>query len=427
MQTVWALIDCNNFYVSCERVFNPSLNGKPVIVLSNNDGCVISRSNEAKRLGVKMGVPLYQVKDLIETHQIAVFSSNYTLYGDMSKRVMSMLSGFTPTIEVYSIDEAFLDFSGMIEGDSMKQYANNIVKKIYKGTGIPVSVGIAPTKTLAKAAVHFAKKFPAYRGVCLIDTEEKREKALSLLPVSEVWGIGRKMSKRLNERFIYTAAEFVKQNAQWVQKYFTVSGLQTWKELQGIACVEANHVPFKQSICTSRSFPNHGVDDLRVLESAVANFAAECARKLREQRTVCSEVTVFAATSRFNLQEPSNYIQQHISLQVPSCSPDEIISAALAGLRLHTRADDKFFYKKAGVVVWGICSNEAIQTHLFDTVDREKQARLLQVIDSINKKNGYNTIRIAMQDQNYRDLLKQEHKSRQFTTNIKEIIEVKVK
>ena len=228
-----ALVDCNNFYCSCECVFNPNLRTQPVVVLSNNDGCIVARSNEAKALGIQMGCPLYQVKDLLEQHQVAVFSSNYNLYGDMSRRVMMLLSEFTPELTQYSIDEAFLDFSGMGEGETLRRYGKNIVKTVGRGTGIPVTVGIAPTKTLAKVASKFGKKFKGYEGVCLIDTEEKRIKALQQFDIADVWGIGRRHLAKMNYYDVHTAWDFTQKSESWVRRLFTVTGVRTWRELRG--------------------------------------------------------------------------------------------------------------------------------------------------------------------------------------------------
>lgn len=426
MPELFALVDCNNFYASCERVFHPDLEDRPIVVLSNNDGCVIARSNESKALGIGMGVPLYQIRQLIDDNKIAVFSSNYTLYGDMSRRVMTLLSRFTPRLEVYSIDEAFMDLSGISEGESLRRYCEDIVKLVRKGTGIPVSIGIGPTRTLAKVASRFAKKYPAYHGVCMIDTDERRMKALRLLDVSDVWGIGRRMAARLGYLGIRTAWGFTEKPERWVKKEFSVMGVRTWKELHGVSCVEMNELPHRKSICTSRSFPEHGITDRNQLESAVSNFAAECARKLRTDGCCCSEVTVFAHTSRFRDDVPRDYIQQHVTLTVPTSDPSEIIKAALLGLRSQYH-EGTYHYKKAGVIVWGIVSSDAIQTHLFDTVDRSRQSLLLKTIDEINQKNGHNTIRIAMQDRDYRKLLKHQYVSQHYTTDIRQIIELKVK
>lgn len=420
-----ALADCNNFFCSCERVFMPSLRNKPVIVLSNNDGCVIARSNESKALGIKMGQPFYQVKNLVEKNEVAVFSSNYTLYGDMSRRVMSLLSTYAPSIDIYSIDEAFLDFSGIAEGDELKQYAENMVRHIKKGTGIPISLGIASTKTLAKVASKFAKKYKAYNGVCMIDTEEKRQKALQLFDISDVWGIGRKASKKLQYHGIKTAWDFVQKSQTWVRNMLTITGERTWRELRGENCIETEELPHKKSICTSRSFPDKGLNKLSDVEEAVANFAAQCSRKLREQHTVCKSITLFAYTSRFRTDLQQDYIHKTINLEVPTNNIQELVALAVAALRDNWKGEE-YLYKKAGVIVWNISPDNAIQGSVFDTIDRNKQTALSKIIDEINKKNGYNTIRVALQGYNKNWHLKSEHISKQYTTNLKDIIEVKV-
>lgn len=278
---MFGLIDCNNFYASCERVFNPALNGKPVIVLSNNDGCVIARSNEAKELGIKMGVPAYQIKNLIDSHGIAVFSSNYTLYGDMSGRVMSILTELAPEIEVYSIDEAFLNLDGIKE---LQPLGTNIVNSVTRGTGIPMSLGIASTKTLAKIANKFAKKYPAYNRVCIIDTEEKHLKALQQTEIRDVWGIGHKQAAKLEKQGVKTAYDFIQLPEAWVRKEMTVTGERTWKELRGISCIRMESIPpAKKQICTSRSFGKM-ISDIDTLIEAIATHASTCARKLRKQK-----------------------------------------------------------------------------------------------------------------------------------------------
>ncbi|MBR4119861.1 MAG: Y-family DNA polymerase [Bacteroidales bacterium] len=420
-----ALADCNNFFCSCERVFQPQLRTTPVVVLSNNDGCVIARSNESKALGIKMGQPFYQVKELIEKNGVAVFSSNYTLYSDMSSRVMSLLSTYSPKIDIYSIDEAFLDFSGMMQGDELKHYAENMVSQITRGTGIPISLGIASTKTLAKVASKFAKKYKAYNGVCMIDTDEKRQKALKLIDVSDVWGIGRKASKKLEYYGVKTAWDLVSKSQSWVRNILTITGERVWRELQGESCIEVEELPHKKSICTSRSFPDSGLKELADVEEAVANFAAQCSRKLREQHTVCSSVTIFAYTSRFRTDVLQNTIHKTITLQVPTNNLQELVSLSVGAIRSEWQKGE-YLYKKAGVIVWNITPDSAIQGALFDEIDRTKQKTLSKAIDEINKKNGYNTIRVAVQGYNKNWHIKSEHISKQYTTNINDIIEVKI-
>lgn len=420
-----ALVDCNNFFVSCERVFRPDLRNTPCVVLSNNDGCVIARSNEAKALGIKMGAPFYQVRELLEKNGVAVFSSNYVLYGDMSRRVMTLLSAYTPKLDIYSIDEAFLDFSGMGTAEELMPYARDMVRFITRGTGIPISLGIAPTRTLAKMASKFAKKYKGYHSVCMIDTDEKREKALKLFDIADVWGIGRRIGVRLKSIGVETAWDFVQRSEAWVRRELTVTGLRTWKELRGESCISIEDLPNKKSICTSRSFPDEGLNSLDTLEEAVANFAAHCSRKLKEDKAVCGAMTVFAYTSRFRKDLPSDYLQANTYFQVPTNDVMELISGAVKVLRDNWKSGSTdYFYKKAGVIVWDICSDNAVQGDLFDTVDRGKRTALAKAIDEINRKNGFNAVRVAVQGYDTKWRLKREYVSKRFTTNINEIIDV---
>ena len=421
---LFGLADCNNFYCSCERVFHPDLRNKPVVVLSNNDGCVIARSEESKALGIKMGDVFYQVKDMLDKNNVAVFSSNYNLYGDMSRRVMSLLSTYTPQLDIYSIDEAFLDLSGMGDSEQLNIYCKKMVRDITKGTGIPISLGIAPTKTLAKMASKFAKKHKGYEGVCMIDSEEKREKALRLFPVEDVWGIGHRHAKKLAYHSIHTAWDLTQRSESWIRKELTVTGVRTWKELRGESCVSIEELPHKKSICTSRSFSGIGLNKLEDVEEAIANFAATCSRKLRQDHIVCGAMTVFAHTSRFCTNAPQNYIYSNIHLAVPTNDMQEIVATAVKTLREAWR-EGGYHYKKAGVIVWNTCEDNAIQGNLFDNVDREKQAALAKAIDEINRKNGHNTIRMAVQGYSKNWHLKNEYLSKQYTTNLKDIIVTK--
>ena len=422
---MYAIVDCNNFYASCERVFNPALRNTPIVILSNNDGCIIARSNEAKALGIDMGSPFYQVKDILEQHGVAVFSSNYNLYGDMSRRVMRMLYDFCPEgFTQYSIDEAFLNLAGMDTPEDLHLPCIQLAKDIEQGTGIPVTIGIAPTKTLAKMASKFGKKHKGYQGCCMIDTEEKRQKALQLFPVEDVWGIGWRHKAKLEYYGIKTAWDFTQKSEAWVRKLMHVPGLRTWKELRGIDCIDIEELPHKKSIMTSRSFQGEGLSQLADVEEAVANFAASCVRKLREQHTCCSALTVFAHTSRFRTDLPSSYLYRNVTLQVPTNDLQEIVSTAVKALRAEW-PNHQYYYKKAGVMVWDICRDDAIQTALFDPIDRSKQAALAKAIDEINRKNGHNMVRVAVQGYRKNWHLKNEYISRQFTTNINQIIKVK--
>ena len=446
------LADCNNFYCSCERVFRPDLIGKPVVVLSNNDGCVIARSEEAKALGYKMGDPFYQVKEKLEAEGVAIFSSNYTLYGSLSNRVMSMLSHYSPHIDQYSIDESFFDVDqsmaerffqdNLKENDTffnneslLHQYGARISADVLRAVGIPISIGIAETKTLAKIGSKFAKKYKGYQGCCLIDTDERRHKALSLFPIKDVWGIGRQISRKLDYMGIRTAAQFADKKESWVRSHFNITTVRTWKELNGESCISIEELPQKKSICTSRSFAAEGISDKDVVEEAVANFAVRCVEKLRHQGSVCQGITVFAWTSRFNENVPEYTIHDYLTLPIATNAQEEIVGAALSILRAKypksmadsrpDRPDMSFHFKKAGVILWQISPDHPRQQDLFDTIDRSKQKKLMEAIDAINRKNGYGTIRQAIQGTNCRFDLKREYMSKQFTTNIHDILKVK--
>ena len=448
------LADCNNFYCSCERVFRPDLIGKPVVVLSNNDGCVIARSEEAKALGYKMGDPFYQVKEKLEAEGVAIFSSNYTLYGSLSNRVMSMLSHYSPHIDQYSIDESFFDVDqsmaerffqdNLKENDTflnneslLHQYGARISADVLRAVGIPISIGIAETKTLAKIGSKFAKKYKGYQGCCLIDTDERRHKALSLFPIKDVWGIGRQISRKLDYMGIRTAAQFADKKESWVRSHFNITTVRTWKELNGESCISIEELPQKKSICTSRSFAAEGISDKDVVEEAVANFAVRCAEKLRHQGSVCQGITVFAWTSRFNENVPEYTIHDSLTLPIATNAQEEIVGAALSILRAKypksmadsrpDRPDMSFHFKKAGVILWQISPDHPRQQDFFDPIDRSKQKKLMEAIDAINRKNGYGTIRQAIQGTDCRFDLKREYMSKQFTTNIHDILKVKTR
>jgi DNA polymerase V len=313
----------------------------------------------------------------------------------------------------------------MGDADHLIPYCKDMVKAIGKGTGIPISLGIAPTKTLAKMASKFAKKYKGYEGVCLVDSDEKREKALRLFDIGDVWGIGYRHAKKMEYHGIKTAWDFTQKSESWVRKEMTVTGVRTWKELRGESCISIEELPHKKTICTSRSFAEQGLNQLKDVEEAVANFAAQCSRKLKEQHTVCQSITVFAHTSRFRMDMPQDYIYQTANLQVPTNDHQELVSIAVQMLRENWKDDAGYWYKKSGVIVWNICKDEAIQGSLFDHVDREKQAALAKAIDEINRKNGHNTIRVAVQGYEKKWHLKNEYISKQYTTNIDDIIVVK--
>jgi DNA polymerase V len=418
---MFGLIDCNNFYASCERVFNPLLNGRPVVVLSNNDGCVIARSSEAKALGIPMGEPAYKLKALIEANQVVVFSSNYVLYGDMSHRVMTTIAQFAPDMEIYSIDEAFLLFDGF-ENINLKEYGEKIVRTTTRNTGIPVSLGVAPTKTLAKLANKFAKKYKDYNGVCVIDTDEKREKALKLTAIGDVWGIGRQYAKKLEYYSIHTAWDFTQRSKSWVRHTMGVVGERTWLELKGTACVEMDKTTTKKSICTSRSFGER-LTELAPISEAVSNFAASCAEKLRKQHSLASVIMVFIQTNPNATNLPQHCKQVVLQLPVPTSDTSELINFALRGLKAIFA--EGFQFKKAGVIVSEIVPERPLQGDLFDTRNRDKFNRIMTVMDSLNASYGKQKVKIAAQGFDRKWKLKNEKLSPCYSTKLEDVLEIK--
>lgn len=412
------LVDCNNFFVSCERVFRPTLRHSPVVVLSNNDGCIVSRSNEAKAMGLKMGTPFYQVRHLVEEGRLFAFSSNLTLYGDMSRRVMSVIRGMVPRIEVYSIDETFIDLRGIANPDEL---GHDISIRVERWTGVPVSVGIASTKTLAKMASKYAKKYKGFRGCCMIDTEEKRRKALRLYDIKDVWGVGHRMSGRMADDGVHTAEDFIHWNRQRVQREFGITGVRTWLELQGERCFDFEPSVAKRSIVTSRSF-QEAVTDFEKLRALVVDFATLCARKLREQHGYASTLVVFTRTNPFRTDLPqySNYAK--VEFPVPTSDLRELAAAATAGLRSIFKSG--YAYKQAGVEVLNI-ANGALQTSIFDKVDRVRQEKLLNSIDGLRKKMGDRVVQVAAQE-NSVNAASRKYRSGCYTTNVDDVIQVKI-
>ena len=399
---MYGIIDCDNCYVSCERVFRPDLKDKPVVVLSNNDGCVVARSNEAKKMGIKAGTPYYQLAQQFPDSKIAVFSSNYELYGELTGRVVSIISQEVPAYFRYSIDECFI-YLDVMEQLDLKSWGENLHKKIKQYVGMPVSIGLAPNKTLAKIASHFAKKYQGYRHCCMIDTDEKRIKALKLYPIEEVWGIGRRYAAKLNALGVKTAYDFATHHGDWVRTTFNNIVIQrTWQELNGEDCVPNEELTKKKSICTSRSF-NGMVSDFETLRTHVANYAAKCAEKLRMQKTVASVVGVFVNTNAFreDLAQYWNFQEQRII--TPTSSTTAIVQTATEVLKRIYRSG--YQYKKAGVIVMGIGPDSPIQQDLFDinAEQFEKMKRLDAVIDRINRVNGTETIVLGSQQYTKRD------------------------
>jgi len=419
---MFALCDCNNFYTSCERVFRPDLQEKPVVVLSNNDGIIVARSNEVKALGIKMGEPLFKVKDLVKKHNIAVFSSNYELYAEMSNRVMTILSEFAAETEIYSIDECFLQVSGM-EHFNLKEYGTKIVTTVERSTGIPVCIGIASTKTLAKLANRFAKKFPAYKRVCLIDTTEKMIKALQLTEVGDIWGVGRRYADKLTKQGVMTAYDFTQLPKGWVRKQMSVVGEKIWRELQGESCLPLESViPDKKQICTSRSF-GQPVTELNEVAAAVANYASQCAYKLRKQKSIAASLMVFVSTNWFNKNLPQYHNSKHIKLPVPSGSTTEIVRFARIALESIYRKG--YQYKKAGVIITELTQAGNYQGNLFYQPDFEKQDRLMKTIDKINDNAGRDMIKIAAAGSGSHDMQRNTLSPR-YTTRLDDIITVKI-
>ena len=423
---MYALADCNNFFVSCERVFRPDLWNKPVLVLSGNDGCVVSRSNEVKALGIKMGVPLYQIRDLVEKHHIACFSSNFSLYGDLSARVMSLLRNHTTRFEQYSIDEGFITLDHVAPAER-KTYCENLVREIYQGTGIPVSMGIAPSKTLCKVASKYAKKYPGYRGACMIDTDEKRLKALAGFEVGDVWGVGRQTAAKLAALGITTALQFAEMSESRVQSLLHKPGLLTWREVHGIDCIDTSELVSKQSITTSRTFANP-ITTLPLMEQQLANFCDACARKLRVQQSLCSQLIVFAHTSRFRTDIEQCQIVQTVNLSIPTSDTRELLSYMLNAFRPYFREGVQF--KKAGVIFSRIVPEGSVVADLFDERDRTRDAALQRTIDKIREKAGRNAILLATQlpasKEQAAQVYKSEHQSPLYTTDLSQILQIKI-
>ena len=431
---MYGIIDCDNCYVSCERVFRPDLNGKPVVVLSNNDGCIVARSNEAKKLGIKAGLPYFQLQEQFPDQKIAVFSSNYELYGELTGRVVEIIRQEAPQYFRYSIDECFVYLDGM-EHIDLKQWGENLHKRIKKSVGVPVSIGLAPNKTLAKMASHFAKKHSGYRHCCLIDSDEKRVKALKLYPVDEVWGIGRRYAAKLESLGIHTAYEFASMSKETLNATFNnVVIYRTWAELNGEDCVPNEAMAKKKSICTSRSF-NGMISDLETIKIHVANYAARCAEKLRQQNTVASIVGVFLNTNYFRDDLPQYWQFKEVSLPTATNSTTTIVKVAHGVLNEIFK--EGYQYKKAGVIVMGIAPTSPIQLNLFDiNAERfEKLKSLDKVIDRINKVNGTETVILAAQQYRqkneqgkaevFANSIKHDFRSKNPTTRWSDIIRLK--
>ncbi|MEK7760211.1 MAG: Y-family DNA polymerase [Nitrospirota bacterium] len=414
MPPIFALVDCNNFYASCERVFNPRLEGKPIVVLSNNDGCVVARSNETKALGIAMGVPEFQIRPLLRAHQVQVFSSNYTLYGDMSQRVMETLEQFCPDLEVYSIDEAFLSLSGFTSRN-FTEYGRTIRTTVKRWTGLPVSVGIADTKTLAKIANRVAKRTPDTNGVFDLLACPDRDALLGWVPVEDVWGIGRNHTRLLNQHGIMTALQLREVEDQWIRKHLGIVGLRLVMELRGVSCLDLEECPApKQSLTCSRAF-GQLINTLADMEEAVSSYASRVAEKLRRERLAATVMTVCLTTNEFK-EGPQYSNAVTLKLPVATDSTSDLIRSGLQGIRAIYRAG--YIYKKAGVMLTGLVSASQAQVDLFDDAqDRGKSKRLMSALDAINNRWGADTLHYASSGINKAWKTQFQHRSPAYTTD----------
>lgn len=417
------LIDCNNFFVSCERVFRPDLTDRPVVVMSNGDGCAVAMSNEAKALGITRSVPVYQVKDIIRRHNVVTLSGNHHLYGDMSSRVMATIASIVPGMDIYSIDEAFLDMS-LWKGAELEQTGHSIVRKVRRDVGIPTSLGIAPTKTLAKIASHFAKKFPGYHGVCMIDSPEKIRKALRMTKVGDVWGIGRQAAKTLAKYRIFTALDFADTNSSYVHSIIDINGERIWRELNGEPCIELEiSEPDKKQICVSRTFTKSlvTIEDLR---EAISYFCDKVGRKLREQNSCTTAVSVFIHTNPYRTDEPQYY--GNLTKVIQDATNDTMQLTAWAMKTLEAIYRSGYSYKRAGVIVSDLINYYEVQEHLFSEFGfREKRNRLMNVIDRINSLDGTtDKVHLATTTPNQKRI-QQNQLSPLYSTRISDIITVK--
>ncbi len=416
---MYAIIDGNNFYASCERIFDPSLNGKPVVVLSNNDGCCIARSGEAKALGIPMGAAAFEYEELFKKHGVKVFSANFALYGDISNRMMNVLSEFSDQQEIYSIDECFLKFDGFKDWD-YKTYGLEMRKKVLKWVGIPVSIGFAPTKALAKLANRISKKYPELQNVHVIDTEEKRIKALKWCKVGDVWGIGHQHEKRLQKIGVLTAYDFTLLESDWVLKNMSIVGLRLQQELLGIQTFQLDTIQPKKSIATTRSFEKNYTDFDQIKER-VSTFAVSCSEKLRSQKSHCNSLLVFVYTNRHREDLPQYSRNIVIDLPYPTNSSLELSHFATLALKKIFKTG--YAYKKAGVIVSDFTPQDEYQLVLTGNSD-ERHVPLLKAVDKLNKRYGMQKIRLGSQDTKRIWKMKQQKLSPLYTTDIRDIITV---
>ena len=422
---MFALVDCNSFFCSVEKVFHPGLEGRPVCVLSSNDGCIVALTPEAKAVGLHRGDPIFKMKDIVEKHQVILFSTNMPLYAAMSRRVTSILRLSVHHVENYSIDESFCDLKSFGEHFDLTKLMREVRQRIKLWTDIPVSIGIAPSKTLAKMGSKFAKQYQGYRGVCMIDTEEKRRKALEIFALSDVWGIGRRTLEVLNYYGVHTPLQFADKKESWVRAHFHQPGVQTWMELNGIPCIDTSEVIRNQNICTSRSFGDM-VSDLPSLKASVASFASSCANKLRGQQSVCQSVTVFVSSNSFRTDLPQYGNAATVLLPTPTADTLEINKAAMQCLESVYLPG--IMYKKSGVLLGKISPAYPAQMELFNSpVRRMRRENLMHALDDINQRYGAKTLHLAVEDCGHQPWhVKCEHRSPNYLTDINEILTIRI-
>lgn len=419
---MFALVDCNNFYASCERVFQPQWESKAIVILSNNDGCVIARSNEAKALGIPMGAPAFQYYSFFKQKGVKVFSSNYPLYGDMSSRIMSILEQYTPNLEIYSIDEAFLQFKGF-DLFNLEAEGHRIQKQIRRWTGIPVSIGMGPSKSLAKIANKIAKKYDSKTGgIYCINNEDKRVKALKWTAIGDVWGIGRQHCKRLESIGVRNAWQFTMLPNDWIRKQMSILGLRLKKDLQGLPHIQLEEVqPSKKGIATTRSF-ERTLAEFKDLEERISTFASSCAEKMRKQKSSCTALIIFLRSDPH--KKGVTRYRNSCVLTLPYATNSSITLSKYAVLGLHKIFKKGILYKKAGVMTIGLVPTANRQLPLFGE-EESKHLLIMKALDRINKRFGPHQVKLANQDLQYTWKMKQEHLSQRYTTEISEIIEVK--
>lgn len=422
---MYALVDCNSFFCSVEKVFHPGLNGKPVVVLSNNDGCIVALTPEAKAVGLHRGDPIFKFQHIVRAYNVKIFSTNMPLYAAMSERITNILRNSIAQVENYSIDESFCCLDGYERLYNLEDMMREIAERIKTWTDIPVSVGVAPSKTLAKMGSKFAKKFKGYRNVCMIDTEEKRKKALELFDLSDVWGIGRSTLETLRYNGISTPLQFAEKKESWVRSHFKLPGIRTWMELNGQPCIDTSEIKQRQNICTSRSFGDM-VCDLDLLKESIAEFASSCANKLRAQNSIAGEVSVFIASNPFREDLPQYSNFGSYPLFVPTSDTIEITKAAMHVLQLIYRPG--IHYKRSGVILSDIRPATPLQLQLFDPIaNRQNRANLMKAVDLINGRYGPKSIRLGAEGtQKSPWHVKCENRSGNYLTDIRDILTVKI-